>query len=126
MEIRQKKVLGGQELKFLHPNKSMVKYLSSNKELIFLIFISTIFAIFFVYDGFAAPDSIRYAIGIQSIAQNGFKEITRVFNGEMSFGYYLLISLIERVFDHSLSLSALINNINAIFSVLMVCFLFSL
>jgi hypothetical protein len=99
-------------------------YLIANKELITLIVLSCVTAAFFVYEGFATDDSVRYALGLQSINEKGIAEIAHAFHGEMSFGYYLLLGFLAKLVGDSVSLSNLMNNFNAAISVVLLCSLF--
>ena len=97
-----------------------------NKELITLMILSSLLAYFYVFDGFVPGDSIRYALGLQRVAQGGISEITNTFNGEMSFGYYVLMASLMGIIGDSISLSALMNSVSAAVSVILQFFLFLL
>ena len=93
---------------------------SDNKEFIFLTIISSIIAYFFVFKGFATGDSILYAHGIEAIWKNGLREIPNNFNGEIAFGYYLVLYGLYGVFHSHYALSAIMNYVNALSSILMI------
>ena len=99
-------------------------YIKANKEFIALLVISCITAYFFVFKGMTSRDSIRYLIGLQTIIEKGIVELTNVFNGEMSFGYYLLLAFLDKLMGDFVSLSSLMNNLNAAVSVVLQCSLF--
>jgi hypothetical protein len=93
--------------------------LTTNIEFCTLMILSCIAAFFFVFDGFATEDSIRYALGFQSIMEKGIRQIATVFNGEMASGYYLLLFYLAKLIGNSISLSGLMNNLNAATSVIL-------
>lgn len=94
-------------------------YIKANKEFIALLVISCIAAFFFVFKGMTSRDSIRYLIGLQTVLEKGIVEVSSVFNGEMSFGYYLLLSFLDKLLGEFVSLSSLMNNLNAAVSVVL-------
>jgi hypothetical protein len=93
---------------------------SDQKEFIFLIILSSIMAYFFVFKGFATGDSILYAHGIEAIWKNGLREIPDNFNGEIAFGYYIMLYLLCSVLQAHFALSAIMNYVNALSSILMI------
>ncbi len=99
------------------PKINAINYLKVNKEIIALVVISCITAFFFVFKGIFGGDSMHYLMGFQTVIEKGIVQIPQVFNGEMSLGYYLLLSFLEKIFGGFASLSSLMNNLNAIASV---------
>jgi hypothetical protein len=97
----------------------VINYLNKNKEFIALIVISCLAAFIFVFKGIFGMDSIRYLMGFQTIIEKGIEQIPHVFNGEMSFGYYLLLSGLHKLIGDSMSLSSIMNNLNAVFLVIL-------
>jgi hypothetical protein len=93
---------------------------SDNKEFILLTIISSIIAFSFVFKGFATGDSILYAHGIEAIWKNGLREIPNNFNGEITFGYYLVLYGLYAVFHSHFALSAIMNYFNALSSIFMI------
>jgi hypothetical protein len=102
----------------------IIEIAGDHKEFIFLIILSSIIACFFVFKGFATGDSILYAYGIEDIWEHGLKEIPNNFNGEIAFGYYLLLSALFSVFNYIFTLSAIMNYVNALSSIVMIGFFF--
>jgi hypothetical protein len=78
----------------------------------------------FVFSGLATGDSIRYALGLRDILAHGPSEIPHVFNGEMSFGYYLLLDGLIRVLGLSGDPSGLMNMTSAVCAFFLQGFLF--
>ena len=99
---------------------------SDNQEFILLIIISSIIAFSFVFKGFATGDSILYAHGIEAIWKNGLRELPDNFNGEIAFGYYIVLYLLYGVFHSHYALSAIMNYFNALSSIFMIGFFYFL
>ena len=83
-------------------------------------------AYYFIFQGFPSDEYILYALGIHNIVQNGIVEIPKSFNGEMSFGYYVLLYGLMSLFKSNIELSRLMNSIGAVSSILMIYFIFRL
>lgn len=104
--------------------KRIIEIGNHNKEFMLLIVISSILVFPFVFKGFATGDSIYYANGIEATWKNGLKETCNNFNGEIAFGYYLLLYLLYSIFKHYFTLNAIMNYFSAFSSIVMVCFSF--
>lgn len=101
-----------------------IEFLSRNKEFLFLTLFSSILAYSFVLDSFATGDSLHYAMGVQTIWEQGLRAIPNTFNGEMSFGYYVLLDVLNGVFKSKWELSTIMNLMSALASIAMLCFFF--
>jgi hypothetical protein len=94
-------------------------YIKANKEFIALVVISGFTSFYFVFKGIFGMDSIRYLMGFQAVIDKGMQQIPIAFNGEMSFGYYLLLSGLNKLIGDFVSLSSMMNNLNAVGSVIL-------
>lgn len=101
-------------------------YLTQHKELILILGLAIISAYYFVLNGFPSDDYLLYALGINNIKQNGITEIPKSFNGEMSFGYYLMVYGLLALFKEHVELSKLLNYAGAIISIIMVYYVYKL
>ena len=68
----------------------------------------------FVYHGFLTEDSISYGVGIIDLADRGIGRLSAVFNGELSFGYYLLQWALIHIFNSVDRVSTWLNMTSAL------------
>jgi len=107
--------------------KGFIKsYLIYNKELMVVLVLAIFSAYYFILKGFPSDDYILYALGIQNILKYGISEIPKSFNGEMSFGYYLVIYVFMSLFKLNIELSKLMNWVGAVSSIILIYFVFKL
>src|SRR5271157_3446215 len=85
----------------------------------------SILSYYFIYRGFATSDSVRYAIDLDLLSVKGLAWFRNCFNVEQSFGYYLALLAITKIFPNMHNVSALINTISWIASTIMIAFLFA-
>jgi len=95
-------------------------------EVYFLAIFCLILNLIFVFDGFATVDSIRYAICLKKILNITPTELSKLFNYELAFGYYLFILLLIKLNIFNFSLSTIMNYTNCLFSLILIITLFSL
>ncbi len=80
----------------------------------------------FVYNGFATGDSMQYALGLERMLHNGFGNVGSEFNGDMGLGYYMILYCLHAVLGGAVPISAMMNMLSAITSVIMQAVLFVL
>lgn len=88
-------------------------------EVLLLLVFSLLTAVLFVFKGYGRGDPMLYATGLDRVLSGGIGGIARSFNGEMSFGYYLLCWGLLELVGPSVDMSAVLNMFNALASVVL-------
>jgi hypothetical protein len=110
-------------LPLAHPLSDFVK---NGRECVGAVFLSGVLIWGFLFHGLVTEDSVRYAAGIERIMDHGISVIPDLFNGEMCFGYYVVLSFLYKLLHQYMPLDMLMNHASGVAALGMSCSIFLL